>query len=259
MRFFVCRKFQIATFSVFMIFAAVIAFSIIFDYSWQINLGLLAVLLVGYIAFTIIYNQIALKKLKMKLYKNCDPLAYADDCKYCMQYEKDLIQSFLFTVDLTESYIEMGEYAKALDIADYYTPGYSMPYFKFIYYCNITRALLYLDREEEADEYYARMHQQYTEIKSKGDRARADNYAMILEVEYALKKGDADLAKTNIDRLERCEKPNLYMLIHLELAKAEYCILCNDKANVKRHLNYVLLNGNKLYAVTLAKNYLEQL
>ena len=258
-RFFACHRIPITTAAFFSLSAIVLVLAGIYRLPWQLTLTALAISFIGSIVLFEILHKKALKKLRSKLYSLCDPLSYAIDCEYCMQREKDFIQSFLFTVDLTEALIEMGDFENALAVADDNAPGgYSMPYFRCLYYTNITRIMLFLDRTTEADEYYDFLHECLADVKSAGDKGRANAYKSIMEIEYALKKGSLDKARNDIELLEK-ERPNPCRLVHLQLAKGELCILNDDKENAKTHLNYVIENGKGLYAVAIAKKLLREL
>ena len=258
-RYFACHKMHIAIWLTFASFALAFASAVIFDLVWQVTFTLLFLLMVGEVFVLEAIQRKALKRIRAKLYTSCDPLGYAIDCEYCMQREKDFIQSFLFTVDLTEALIEMGDFENALAVADDNAPGgYSMPYFRCLYYTNITRILIYLGRANEVDEYYDFTHEQLKLIKGNADRLRINSYKILMEIEYAFMKGELDRVRS-LTELFESQKNSPYLLVHLNLAKGRYCILTDSKETAKIHLNYVINNGKGLYAVAIARKLLREL
>ena len=258
-RYFACHKTHMMLWLTFGFFVLAIAAAVIFNLVWQATFVLLFLLMAGEVFLLESIQKKALKRIRAKLYTDCAPQSYADDCRYCMKHEKDLIQSFLFTVDLTEALIEAGDFENALAVADDNAPGaYSMPYFRCLYYTNVTRILIYQGRADEAYEYYDFLQEQLKQIKGNSDRLRINSYKLLMEIEYAFMRGELDRAKALADHFE-AQKNSPYLLVHLNLAKARYCILTDNSETAKLYLNYVIDNGKGLYAVTQAKNLLREL
>ena len=154
---------------------------------------------------------------------------------------------------------EMGELAAAkrilCEINIDKNPG-TIAYTKVVYYNNRYDLLSLLGEREEAEIWYAKMMQIYADMPENKLKRQLDNVVAFAKADYCYHSGEYAEASRALSTV-KCE--TLAARISHALARAELCLKKGDTESAKRLLTEIVQKGGKLYAVTLAKQYLATL
>ncbi|MBE6626826.1 MAG: tetratricopeptide repeat protein [Ruminococcaceae bacterium] len=124
-----------------------------------------------------------------------------------------------------------------------------------IFYGNVSSSLYKLGRYEEAHEYYSKATEEYEKIKKPEEKYYHKSYIDSFRVTDLMSKGCYREALNLIESLDKEESLSAE-IVWGALKSARCYIGLGEYDKAREKLEYVIANGNKLYAVTEAKELL---
>lgn len=203
---------------------------------------------------------------QVKSYKTCDPGYLHDACIDQLKHTKNPVVIEFFENSLGICYLDMGEYQKAYDIFSSHTIDITVTNIKSsmklnynsVAYNNASCAAEGLKRYDEARELLAKAEACYDLIKNHEIKYGISEHLKKIEPSKLRLKGEYRKAvELYLDRESLFTSPREKVFYNLNVA--ECYIKLGEPENSRPYLEYVIANGNKLYAVTEAKEMLEQI
>ena len=127
---------------------------------------------------------------------------------------------------------------------------------KFVYYNNLADICFLLGELDEGSSWYEKTKEAYAEIPLKIRNNLRSNFFASLESQQAYCQKNYQKV---LDELSKADETKLVHKIDNSILRAKAYVALGRTDEAKRELNFVIENGNKLYAVTEAKKLLKEL
>ena len=192
------------------------------------------------------------------LQNQCDPYPLLHETKECLSQLKNEQLKHIILIDHCAALSYVGKYQEAYDLSknlniDKYSG--TVPFCKIVYYHNLASFCTELNKYEEADAWQQKADQLFADIKNTKQKKLLMRSIQMGKVDALYRKGEYDealkLLENQISKTKVEAVNDAMMLARLYLAK-------NDTEKAKTKLQYVIENGNRLYAVTEAMQRMEQ-
>ena len=132
----------------------------------------------------------------------------------------------------------------------------TLPMTKVVYYNNLSDIFSLLGDNAQAEIWYSKMMQIFNDMpENKFKKSLEQTVAMATAGNHFI-KGEYSEA---LNILNQTKPDSLYSKVNAALIYAQINLKLNNIEEAKDKLNYIVANGNKLYAVKLAKEMLEKL
>ena len=194
-----------------------------------------------------------------KLNDECDPYPLMAVSEKIIARTKSTVESLNAKLNFCVAVSNLGQYEKNLELLRSITieafPGI-LPQTKFVYYNNLSSAYVSLGDAETARIWFEKSGEVLSAIKNKTAAAVYNDTHRFNESELLLLEGRAEEALAILKTVENnCRARSVY----LALSTAKAHIMLGDTISAKTALDYVIATGNKLYAVTEAKELLARI
>ncbi len=191
--------------------------------------------------------------------QQCDPYPFLEEVERQMLHRRTGPQEQLLLIQYAVGLRVTGHNQKAAEILeginiDRY-PGLT-PHFKFMYYNNLSDALLALDRTFEGLIWHRKAKQIYNDLPEGKQKQEFSNTMQLSEAEALYYEGDYDKALRKVAWIT-CKSQKSLLSAALLAAKCHMALEEPDKA--KEKLTYVVERGNKLHITEEAKALLDTL
>ena len=127
---------------------------------------------------------------------------------------------------------------------------------KVVYYNNLADICYLIGEVEEASEFHEKAKQSYNSLPDKAKASLPDNFFASLDAQKEFSRGNY---QTVLDILTLADEKKLVHKTDNAVLRAKAHIALGNTDEAKRELNFVIENGNKLYAVTEAKKLLSEI
>ena len=193
------------------------------------------------------------------LEQQCDPYPLLAEMERQLPLCKEDLQGQLTRINYAMALSQTGQYETALQILEAIDidrfPGTS-PVVRYVYCNHLCDLLTRLDRFPEADGWYHRAQQIYEQIPGSRLKQRMEYNVTMNDIEALYREGDYASALRRLSRLS-CKTQRSLMSAALLAARCNLKQEEYEKAREK--LQYIITNGNKLFAVEEAKQLLSTL
>lgn len=217
---------------------------------------ILAFIIYAYVEYS--PDPIMRKALK-ELNDNCNPYPLLEETEKLLSYKNSEMLQQIILINHAVALRSIGEYRRNLETLQTLNidkvPG-MQPIHKVVYYNNLMDACGLLEKYEEADVWYSKMMLIYADITNQKQLESLESAMQSAKAfhHYCQKEYDKALQimneKKDINRNNAIDNAMLY---------AKIAIAMGDIDTAKNKLQFVIENGNRLYAVTEAKERLAEL
>lgn len=194
-----------------------------------------------------------------KLNDECDPYPLLEMSEKIIAHTKSTSEGITARINRCVALLDMGEYEKYLaemrDIAIESHLGI-LPQTKFVYYNNLSVAYIALDDAEKARIWLEKSAEFLPAVKNKKISASLKDTHLFTNAELLILEGKPEEAS---ELLKAVENNSRARSVHLALASARANAALGNIERATEDLKYVIATGNKLYAVTEAKELLGKL
>ncbi len=194
-----------------------------------------------------------------KLNDECDPFPLLETSDKILARTKNTNEIISARINRCVAILNMGEYEKYLeDMLDIAIESHLgiLPQTKFVYYNNLSTAYIALGDTEKARIWLEKSGEFLPVIKNKKILESCKDSYRFTTSELLILEGKPEEAS---ELLKTVENNSRARSVHLALASAKVNILYGNTERAKSDLEYVIATGNKLYAVTEAKELLGKL
>lgn len=189
--------------------------------------------------------------------QQCDPAPYQEEVERQMLHRGSGPQEQLLLIQYAVALRVTGLNQKAAEILEGINidrfPG-TTPYFKFMYYNNLSDALFAVDRTFEGLIWHRKAKQIYNDLPENKQKQEFSTTIQISEAEALYWEGDYDKALRKVAWIN-CKSQRCLLDAALLAAKCHIALEEPEKAREK--LAYVAEHGNKLHIVEEAQALLE--
>lgn len=191
--------------------------------------------------------------------QQCDPYPYLEEIRRQMAIRQTGVQeqaaqiNYALTLRMTGDNQKAAELLEQINIDRY--PG-ATPYFKFIYYNNLSDALFAVERTLEARIWHRKAKQIYEDLPEGKMKQQYAHTIQLSEAESLYWEKDYDKALRKVAWIS-CRSQRTLLDAALLAAKCHIALEEPEKAREK--LQYVVEHGNKLHIVQEAHGLLEAL
>lgn len=200
--------------------------------------------------------NVLLTNAAKELNENCDIRPLMEETEFLLTCKLSEYNRHLLIIDCCAVQLELGEYQKAFDVITSINIDKNqgmLPIYKIVYYINLTSACIRIGRYEEARIWHDKMCSIFDDMKDNKQKRAMIPVINSLKARMAFASGDS----LNAIRILNTIKPeNLYAAVHNSLLSAKAYLALGDKQSAAERLQFVINKGNTLYAVTEAKNLL---
>ena len=134
--------------------------------------------------------------------------------------------------------------------------GGMLPVNKAVYYNNLSAAYRCLQKHEEAEIWYTKMMQIYSDLPGNKLKKSLESVVLSAQIDHHRYTGEYEKA---MELLNTVKPKNLLGEVGLHMQLAQNYLALGEKDLARENLQFVVDNGNKLYAVTEAKKLLAKL
>lgn len=198
----------------------------------------------------------ALPALK-KLNDECDPYPLLEVCDEIIKYAQPKTDILIARINRCVALSCIGEYEKNLrelqDIRIDSLVG-TVAQTKFIYYNNLASAYISLGDNVTAEIWYNKSAELLDAIKNQKIKEQMTDTHRFSKAQLLISAGKAE---EGLELLNGVKARDIKMRVSLALSSAEANIKLKRYELAKPALEYVIANGNRLYAVVEAKKLLE--
>ena len=201
------------------------------------------------------YKRI-LKRVLVILFNDCDPIMYLEMLKKILPRKPMIpqISSYLF---LSLGLAFAGQYEESIDQlrkVSYFSRGKKGNFEKVFYYSLLFLTYIGMSNINRAEEMLAQLDQIVTDTKRADWEKLVAGMHILLKIENSVYNGALDYRSLSFD--ERTDRFNM-VLVKYWSGKAYQGL--GDIENAQEAFEYVIENGNRLYVVSRAENYLAQM
>lgn len=225
---------------------------------WSIILIDLLLIFINYM-FVHSTQNVLLKKPLEALSKHGDPEPLFYATQELLTFKNTQSDRQLLLLNHCAALRELGELQKVQDILKAINIDKlsgTLPITKAVYYNNLSDIYGLMGDSSQAEIWYLKMMQIYRDMPENKFKKVFQNTAFIATAESYFRKGDDDQA---VSMLKQIQTDDLSLKAEIALLYAKISLKQNDLACAKANLQYILDNGNRLYAVTIAQKMLDQL
>lgn len=152
-----------------------------------------------------------------------------------------------------------GKYQKAFEILSSINIDKfagTLPVNKIVYYNNLSDICELLNQYEQADIWYAKMMQLYSDMPDNKTKKKLNNLVLEAKISNQFLAGQYSEI---IESLNSFEPNSLSSTIENAWLCAQAYLKLNEREKAIEKLNFIIEKGNKLYTVTKAKMLLERI
>ncbi len=231
----------------------------------QLNIPTWGVFIVNLILAFVLYANIEyspepiMRKAFVELNENCNPYPLLEETEKLLTYKNSQMLHQIILINHAVALRSIGEYQRNIETLQTMNidkvPG-MLPMNKVVYYNNLMDACALLGKYDEAKVWYSKMLLIYADVTKQKQLKRLEHAVLCAKVFQLYCNKDYEKALSLLEevkaenRKEEVESALLYAKIAIAMGNAE-------AARVK--LQFVIENGNRLYAVTEARQMLEQM
>ncbi len=190
----------------------------------------------------------------------CDPYPFLEEVSEALRYKLAPQAKQVMLINKAVASVWIGrrdEYCEMIRSINIDALVGTPPAVKYVYYLNLCNAYMLEGNYAAADAYYDKTAQLYSALKPKQKDALLFSYRFA-ECEHIYRQKQTALARELSEVLFVCA-PNNKSKVELALFIAKLRIELGDEGAARERLQFVIDNGNRLYAVTEAKELLESL
>ena len=186
----------------------------------------------------------------------CDPVSYYEIITTLLSYKPKTNQKNLLLINYSSALCGMGEYEKAFEILKEINIDLIINLdVKLVYYYNLAVLCDRLGKTDEAVIWYQKVIDIYNAFKESKTKNRYTSSCDTAIAKIAVIGGEYERALEIFEKINAsCKREK----VGISLSSAKLYLKLNNIEKAKEKLNYVIVNGNKLYAVTEAKQLLEK-
>ena len=226
----------------------------------QLHIPTWALIIVNLVLAFIIYAYVEyspdpiMRKAFVELNDNCNPYPLLEETEKLLTYKNSEVVHQTILINHAVALRSIGEYQRNFDVLrtlNIDKAAGMLPINKVVYYNNLMDACGVLEKYEEADVWYSKMmliHGDITNQKQLETVAHTIQCAKAFHYYYEKDYQKALIMLREAKAKDRRESVDSAMLC------AKIGIAMGDIEMAKKELQYVMENGNRLYAVTEAKN-----
>lgn len=225
---------------------------------WAIYLVALVLMIINYM-FAYSAQQLLLKKPLETLSRSGDPDPLFFITEELLTFKSSETNRELLLINHCVALRERGELQRVHDILtgiNIDKHAGTPPYIKAVYYNNLADILDLLGDSAQADIWYAKMMQIYTDMPENRFKRALKNTVLLSSAEHCLRQGECNQA---LQLLRSVEHDGLQRSISVALLCARASLQMSERESARQHLQYIIANGNRLYAVTIAQELLNNL
>jgi len=193
----------------------------------------------------------------IRQYQNlCDPDVFLQECKRQLVSAQGATLRTSLLINYYTAQSGLGQFKQAYDglIALNLDQSTYHPYFKFVYYNNLSDICENLGLTESAEDWYQKAIQTYEKMRPRFQKV-VGGTKVLLEAQACIRN------RTDLDRalqsLNGMNIRNLYTDVCRTITRAQVYLLQNRIEEARADLNYVIEHGNKLAMVSKAKELLK--
>lgn len=223
---------------------------------WGIVLVDLVLLLISLSFSTSCLNRV-MKDSFQSLYKDCDPAPALQTSSELLQYKQPESSRQVLLINYCVALREMGEYQKALDILSSINIDKcsgTLPVTKVTYYNNLSDIYDLLEDPAQSEIWYSKMMQIYKDMPNNSFKKALGSAVSSATAAHLYRIGNYEEV---IPVLKQMKTEDLAHNIDSALLWAKTSLQLQDTQTAKKQLQYVIENGNRLYAVTVAQDMLD--
>ena len=163
----------------------------------------------------------------------------------------------IYSINYALCLIEMGKFDEALnvhlsmDIADY-TPVNV----RYVYYHNLAEIYNQLNNKDEAEKCYSIEKSIFENLLNEKSKDNSINTYLAAESDHCYRIGEFEKA---LSFMQNIKPNNLRQQLGVSYSLGRIYIKLNDYDAAKKHLDFVIKNGNMLYVVKFAKEILKDI
>lgn len=191
--------------------------------------------------------------------ENCDPYPLLFETEKLLSYKNSPINQQIFLILKCVALHNIGEYSKTFDILSSINIDKfagMLPVNKVSYYNNLSDICMVLGKNEQANIWYIKMAQMYSDIKDSKSKKMLEPMMQAATASNIFRMGDY---KQVVDLLSSIKCPNTVSAVSNAMLCAQAYLKLDAKEQAKEKLEFVIEKGNKLYIVTEAKDILQTL
>lgn len=230
----------------------------------MLNVPIWGLIIVNLILVFVIYAYVEyspepiMRRALKELNDNCDPYPLLEETEKLLTYKNSEVLEQIILINHAVGHRSVGDYQKNLDILRMLnidkTAGIQ-PIQKVVYYNNLMDACGLLEKYDEAEIWYSKMmlilgdiknEKQLQALESAMQSATAFHHFCQKEYDKALQIMNE---KKDVNRNNAIDNAMLY---------AKIATAMGDIDTAKKKLQFVIENGNRLYAVQEAKDLLKE-
>jgi tetratricopeptide (TPR) repeat protein len=223
---------------------------------------LIALILWGAILFSCVavYPLIRFQKRAMTVFTDqCDPYPFLQEMQTQVSYKLPEALHTVLRTDLAMALYNTGSLQTALNVmANIPIEGKKRvnPLHRAVYYNNLAFFRMETGDYSGSEEAYRRFLELVNAKSAKAMRKRLADTIAMGEVEHLYRIGDY---ATAFEKVQRIHPPKLASQVETALIRAKCAIALGNLDHARDSLNFVAQKGNKLFAVTKARELLKEL
>lgn len=219
---------------------------------WVHLLVWLVLVFVNYIAVDGFCGKLLLPAMKT-MREQCDPYPLLQELKEQATYPMSEPMRLTHHINSALAFRQIGEFEKALQILNDVhidkLPSTTLP-FKFIYYLNLTDIHHLLGHYDQAKTWNDKLMQIYQDLPDGKQKKQFARNVEMASAEALFRSGEFS---ATIDALNKITCQNELHRVEHALLYARCALALGDVQTARTRLQYVLLNGNRLFHVAEAK------
>lgn len=231
----------------------------------MLNVPLVGIIIVNLLLVFVIYAYVEyspepiMRKALKELNDNCDPYPLLKETEKLLTYKNSEVLEQIILINHAVGHRSVGEYQKNLDILKTLNIDKTVgiqPMQKVVYYNNLMDACGMLEKYDEAEVWYSKMMLILADIKNEKQLEALESAMQSATAFHHFCQKEYDKAlqimreKKDINRNNAVDNAMLY---------AKIATAMGDIDTAKNKLQFVIENGNRLYAVQEAKERLAEL
>lgn len=197
-------------------------------------------------------GKLLMEPLRM-LSDQCDPYPLLEETALQLTYGFKGTMLQQLQINHALALRETGQYQRSWELLssiniDHYNG--TLPYVKFVYYCNLCDILTRLGRYPEADVWYQKAIQIYQAMPENKVKHQFREAVEGMAADAWFRRGEYDKA---LEYMKVRQPEKLSNRVDQALLCARCFIAMGDKDGARKPLEYVITNGNRLHAATQAR------
>lgn len=231
----------------------------------QLNVPTWGLILVNLVLGFIVYAYVEysadpiMKKASQELDDNCNPYPLLEETEKLLSYKNSEVVKQIILINHAVALRSIGDYQRNLDTLQALNidkKAGMLPMNKVVYYNNLMDACGLLGKYEEADVWYSKMMLIHADITNQKQLESLEYTMQMAKVFHFYCNQDYEKALQLMQEIR--PKTNQSAVEHA-ISYARIAIALEDRETAKQKLEFVVENGNLLYAVTEAKQMLGEI